>query len=145
MDYRNLPIEERISKAAEYCLLLADDERADVNIVSEVKTTFFLTDEQAQEAYALMKQKYNSEYKKTLGRKIKLAWIVLFVLVVCVAFYAILGDELGSFFYLLAAFFALSIIGIFFSLGNLYFKKSTLLQNLFSNTGNSSSDKKESK
>jgi hypothetical protein len=137
MDYKALPISERVNKAAEYCLLLLEDEQKPLikaDAIKELQSTFSLTESQAHEAYDLMKEKYSAEYKNSIKKKIKFAWIILFASVVCTFFYTVIGTGIGWVFYLIAGFFGVAVIGIFLNLGNLYTLKSPLLQKYFANS-----------
>ncbi|MBL7729903.1 MAG: hypothetical protein JNM88_01905 [Chitinophagaceae bacterium] len=124
MSYSHLPIEERIEKAAEYGLMLVGDERPVADIVGELKAMFTLTEEQAQQAYIIMREKHSGDYKQAIKRKARFFWVMLFVSLAVGAFYAFLGTELGWGFYIVAAFFGLALFASFSNIVGLWLEKS---------------------
>lgn len=61
MSYDHLSIEERIQKAAEYSLLLTEDQRPPEEITAELQQMFGLDKEQAVQAISRMRREYSSD------------------------------------------------------------------------------------
>lgn len=114
MNYADLPVSERIKYAAEYTLILKDDPiNTPEKIIAELATTFFLTNEQASEAYLLSRKQFAEEYKKAGKAK---AWhytILVSASIVIGIFYLFMAGEPGlSSFFILALLFLISALGI---------------------------------
>lgn len=135
MSYDHLPLEERIQKAAEYSLLLSQDQRPQEEIAAELQQMFGLDQEQAAQAISLMRRQYGSEYDKSYREGIIMAFVSLFTgLFMGLAYFSI-GEAGGSFFLLIAILFFLTGVGALLSIWQktsekLFFSERTLLKRL---------------
>jgi hypothetical protein len=111
MSYDHLPLEERIQKAAEYSLLLSQDQRPQEDIAAELQQMFGLEKEQAVQAIGLMRRQYSGEYNKSYREGIIMALGSLFAGIVMGLAYFFIGQEGGSFFLFFAILFGLSGLG----------------------------------
>ena len=85
MNYENLSLSEKIERASEYALILVQND-ANLDIVTELKGVFKLTEDQAKEAYELMRKKYEKEHQSATKTKIKRAWLVIAVSLIAMIF-----------------------------------------------------------
>ena len=108
MNYDELPLNERIQKAAEYAVILIDDERVDIDILGELQTTFSLNEEQAKKAYELMRSGFKTEYQQALKNKINRAWLATVSAVLIAAFYLFTSEFYGVPWLLIALLFGLA-------------------------------------
>jgi hypothetical protein len=97
MDYKEMPVEERIKKASEYALLVVADNKPEEEIIGILKKDFNLTHEQAFEAFTKMRSEYKEEYASTTNSNVyKLVGSIAFCVFVVIAYY-FMGSEMGSF------------------------------------------------
>jgi hypothetical protein len=92
MSYQNLPLEQRMKQAAEYAVILANEISTPEAVMAEIASVFFVTPQQAAQAYANSKVVYKSAHHKA---NIKNTQYLLALAVVSAAF---------SFFYLFLAY-----------------------------------------
>lgn len=99
-----------MEKAAEYAVILVADDSPDLDLISELKSRFSLSETEAYHAYSLMHSKYRADYLKTMKEKITRAWFAAFVSLIfglCSAAFV----SMGSLFYMCCLF----IFGLGFS------------------------------
>jgi hypothetical protein len=113
MNYADIPVSERIRYAAEYTLILNNDPlNTPEKIIAELATTFFLTKEQASEAYLLSREKFPEEYKKAGKGK---AWHYVTIIIsglIIGAFYLLMASEQGfGFLFIMALLFFIGVLG----------------------------------
>jgi len=97
MDYKDMPVEERIKKASEYALLVVADNKPEEEIIGILKRDFDLTHEQAFEAFTKMRSEYKEEYASTTNSNAyKLIGSIAFCVFAAIAYY-FLGSGMGGF------------------------------------------------
>ena len=124
MNYENLSLSEKIETASEYALILVQND-ANLDIVTELKGVFKLTEDQAKEAYELMRKKYEKEHQSATKTKIKRAWLVIAVSLIAMIFYAFISPGTSSFFLIIAFIFGILVLMGFNFLAIKYREKST--------------------
>ena len=77
MNYTELTLQEKTQKAIEYALILASDERPDLDIVSELMQMFDISEEQAKRVYILMRKQHDEEYRKAVRSTITNLWMAI--------------------------------------------------------------------
>lgn len=96
MDYKELPLEERIQLASQYALLLTADNKSNEEIFDILKSDYALTDEQATQAFASMRSTNKTEYNLTVrGNFLKAVGLIVFCLLAFIVYY-FMGKEMGS-------------------------------------------------
>jgi hypothetical protein len=120
VNYSELPLDERIEKAAEYALLLIDDEKPDIDILPELQTMFLLSEEQAKKAYELMRSRFNQEYQQATNTKINRAWVATLAAGVIGGFYLFSSEAYGLPWLIIALFFGLIVVNGVTMLPKLY-------------------------
>ncbi|GAA4322332.1 hypothetical protein [Flaviaesturariibacter amylovorans] len=111
MNYRELPLRDRMNKAREYALLLAQDEIPVDDIPATLQELFALSPQQAEEAVATMKQVYRADYRAAGRRRAQFALTALLASVVITIFYYFLAQEIHPAFLLLPLLFAIGGLG----------------------------------
>jgi hypothetical protein len=128
MDYKNLPVEERITLASQYALLLVGDNKPVSEIIGLLKRDYSLTQEQATEAFAKMRSEYKQEYVASTNKNLKDLISAIILIGFIVLIYYILGTEMGSwsaFPLVLAIFFGLAGLAAFTVLLRTFWEKYT--------------------
>jgi hypothetical protein len=124
VDYQTLPLEERITLASQYAVLLvADGGHAD-SIVEELTGMFHLTHEQARQAYEKMRTENGPAYQANIHKYYLQALTAAGLSVFGGLFFYFIGTELrssgfGIAFLLLAIFSALQVLDILTFIGRL--------------------------
>jgi hypothetical protein len=130
MDYKELPLEERIQLASQYALLLTADVKSNEEIIGILKADYALTDEQAVQAFASMSSDYKAEYNSTVRGNFLKALGLIGVSLAAFLFYYFMGKEMGSLGILagiLAFFCGTSALGAVVLLGRIVWDKLNLL------------------
>jgi hypothetical protein len=111
MDYADLPLEERMNKAREYALLLAEEEPPVLDIPGQMQQTFKLTQAQAEEAYQDMKREFRTAYFAASSARIWKAIAAALVLGTVALFYAFMSERISALALIIALFFGLAALG----------------------------------
>jgi hypothetical protein len=117
MEYKDLPLDQRIELASQYALLLVADIKSNEEIIGILKQDYALTDEQAIQAFTAMRSKYRREYNTTVRSNALNALGSLGFSLLAFLFYYFVGKDLGrsgTLSYVIAFFFGIGALGAFF-------------------------------
>jgi hypothetical protein len=126
MDYKDLPLDERIKLASEYALLLVADNKPSEDITGTLKRDYALTEEQAAQALAAMRTDYKSEYEATVRSNFFKALGAFGFSLFAFLCYYFMGKEMGSagtFLIVFAILFAFAGLGALAMMGRIIGEK----------------------
>lgn len=93
MNYAKLDIEERMRMAKEYALLIGSDMKTPLKMIVEISTVFYLSTDQATEAYIESQHLYSEEWRKTWKQKYTKLIFGFFASMIISAFLLFIGQE----------------------------------------------------
>src|SRR5689334_15557805 len=96
MNYKDLPLDERITLASQYALLLVADNKPLEEIIGILKSDYALTEEQAAQAFAAMRSNYKAEYNSTVRSNVLNALGAIGLCFFAFLLYYFMGKEMGS-------------------------------------------------
>ena len=117
MNYKDLPLEKRMVMASEYAVLLLADMKPVEQIIPVLQQDFDLTEEQARQAYADMRQNHRAAYNSTVNSNLLKTFGIIGFGGVGTLFYFFAGKEAGWFFWVFAVIFGLTALGGLLLLG----------------------------
>ena len=122
MDYKDLPLDQRIELASQYALLLVGDNKLTPEIIDILKSDYALSEEQAAQAVGAMRNNYKNEYDSTVRNNFLKALGALAFSLMAFLFYYFIGKEMGragTFFIILSVLFGLGGVGDLLGMGSI--------------------------
>lgn len=116
MSYQDLPVEERMQKAAEYALLSIDSDLPQEEVICEIQQTFCLSEAQAIAAFGRMRNDYRQPYEGAVNKSITRGAFSLLASVLAGSMYCLMGQE-STIFLGLAFLFFLGGLGAVMHMG----------------------------
>lgn len=126
MDYKDLPLDQRLELASQYALLLVADNKLTSEIIEIIRSDYALTEEQAAQAVGAMRKNYKNEYDINVRNNFLKAFGALGVSLMAFLFYYFIGKEMGSagiLFIILAFVFGLGGVGALLGMGSIMVDK----------------------
>ncbi|AEW01880.1 hypothetical protein A4D02_07705 [Niastella koreensis] len=122
MNYKDLPLEQRMELASQYALLLMADDKVVPEIIKLLITDYALSEEQAAQAVIAMRTNYKKEYNSTQSSKLFKALVALGFSVFAALAYYFMGKEMGSagiLAFIFVVLFGLGGVGALFMIGGI--------------------------
>lgn len=114
MNYKDLPLDQRMELASQYALMLVADIKSNEEIIGILKKDYALTREQAIQAFTAMRSNYKGEYNSTVRSNLLKALFGIGICLLAFLFYYFIGKEMGrsgTLSYVIAFIFGIGILG----------------------------------